>query len=37
MTELYDLRDASERLRPRFTIAITQPGVSKGEDRERPA
>lgn len=29
MTELYDLQDASERLRPRFTIAIAQPGLSK--------
>ena len=29
MTDLYDLQDASERLRPRFTIAIAQPGLSK--------
>ena len=29
MSALYDLQDASERLRPRFTIAIAQPGLSK--------
>ena len=31
LTTLYDLQDASERLRPRFTIAIAQPGLSKAK------
>jgi hypothetical protein len=31
LTKLYDLQDASERLRPRFTIAIAQPGLSKAK------
>jgi hypothetical protein len=31
LTKLYDLQDASERLRPRFTIAIAQSGLSKAK------